>query len=79
VDPGHVVIIGGGVVGANAAKMAIGTGASVTLLDVNLSRLRYLDDIYGGRLKTLMSNRVVSVCDVLVNILQDFSYSHELT
>jgi len=58
VDPGHVVIIGGGVVGANAAKMAIGTGASVTLLDVNLHRLRYLDDIYGGRLKTLMSNRV---------------------
>jgi alanine dehydrogenase len=58
VDPGHVVIIGGGIVGANAAKMAIGTGASVTLLDVNLNRLRYLDDIYGGRLKTLMSNRV---------------------
>jgi len=58
VDPGHVVIIGGGIVGANAAKMAIGTGASVTLLDVNLNRLRYLDDIYAGRLKTLMSNRV---------------------
>ena len=58
VDPGHVVIIGGGIVGANAAKMAIGTGASVTLLDVNLNRLRYLDDLYGGRLKTLMSNRV---------------------
>ena len=58
VDPGHVVIIGGGIVGANAAKMAIGTGASVTLLDINLNRLRYLDDIYGGRLKTLMSNRV---------------------
>ena len=58
VDPGHVVIVGGGIVGSNAAKMAIGTGASVTLLDVNLNRLRYLDDIYGGRLKTLMSNRV---------------------
>ncbi len=58
VDSGHVVIIGGGIVGANAAKMAIGTGASVTLLDVNLNRLRYLDDIYAGRLKTLMSNRV---------------------
>ncbi len=58
VDPGHVVIVGGGVVGANAAKMAIGTGASVTLLDVSLDRLRYLDDLYGGRLKTLMSNRV---------------------
>ena len=58
VDPGHVVILGGGIVGSNAAKMAIGTGASVTLLDVNLQRLRYLDDIYGGRLKTLMSNKI---------------------
>jgi len=58
VDPGHVVILGGGVVGHNAAKMAIGTGASVTLLDVNLPRLRYLDDLYGGRLKTLMSNKL---------------------
>ena len=57
VDPGHVVIIGGGIVGANAAKMAIGTGAQVTLLDVNLPRLRYLDDIHGSRLITLMSNR----------------------
>jgi len=58
VDPGHVVIIGGGVVGANAAKMAIGNGATVTLLDVNLQRLRYLDDIHGARLRTLMSNRI---------------------
>ena len=57
VDPGHVVSVGGGIVGANAAKMAIGTGASVTLLDVSLPRLRYLDDIHGSRLKTLMSNR----------------------
>ncbi|MEC7640750.1 MAG: alanine dehydrogenase [Nitrospinota bacterium] len=57
VDPGHVVIIGGGIVGSNAAKMAIGTGASVTLLDIHLPRLRYLDDIYGARLKTLMSNK----------------------
>ena len=58
VDPGHVVIIGGGIVGINAAKMAIGTGASVTLMDVNLSRLRYLDDIFGGRVKTIMSNKL---------------------
>jgi alanine dehydrogenase len=57
VDPGHVVIIGGGIVGANAAKMAIGTGAQVTLLDISLQRLRYLDDIHGSRLKTLMSNQ----------------------
>ena len=48
VDPGHVVIIGGGIVGANAAKMAIGTGAQVTLLDISLQRLRYLDDIHGS-------------------------------
>lgn len=58
VDPGHVVIVGGGIVGSNAAKMAIGTGATVTLLDVNLPRLRYLDDIYGSRLRTLMSNKL---------------------
>ena len=57
VDPGHVVIIGGGIVGANAAKMAIGTGAQVTLLDISLQRLRYLDDIHGSQLRTLMSNR----------------------
>lgn len=71
VDPGHVVILGGGIVGANAAKMAIGTGASVTLLDVNLQRLRYLDDLYGGRLKTIMSNKVnireaLSTADLVV-------------
>jgi len=58
VDPGHVVIIGGGIVGMNAAKMAIGTGARVTLLDVNLSRLRYIDDIFNGRVKTIMSNKL---------------------
>lgn len=54
--PGKVVIIGGGVVGTNAAKMAVGLGADVTILDVNLSRLTYLDDIFNGRVKTLMSN-----------------------
>jgi len=45
VRPAHVVIIGGGVVGTNAAKMAAGMGANVTILDVNLDRLRYLDDV----------------------------------
>lgn len=54
--PAEVVIIGGGVVGTNAAKMAIGAGASVTILDISPDRLRYLDDIFGGRLKTQMSN-----------------------
>lgn len=56
VAPGYVVIIGGGVVGANAAGVALGMGARVTILDVNLDRLRYLDDVFGGRLTTLFSH-----------------------
>lgn len=56
VSPGRVVIIGGGVVGTNAAKMAMGLGAQVTILDINPDRLRELDDLYGGRLVTLVSN-----------------------
>ncbi|GGK15179.1 alanine dehydrogenase [Caldalkalibacillus thermarum] len=55
-SPGRVVIIGGGVVGTNAAKMAMGLGAQVTILDINPDRLRELDDLYGGRLVTLVSN-----------------------
>jgi len=56
VAPAEVVIVGGGVVGTNAAKMAVGLGASVTLLDINTDRLRQLDDQFQGRLKTLLSN-----------------------
>lgn len=56
VPPAEVVIIGGGVVGTNAAKIALGMGANVTIVDLNPDRLRYLDDIFGGRLRTLMSN-----------------------
>jgi len=56
VPPANVCIIGGGIVGINAAKIAIGMGAHVTLVDVNLNRLRELDDIFGGRLNTLASN-----------------------
>jgi alanine dehydrogenase len=52
----HVVIVGGGVAGVNAAKMAIGLDANVTLLDVNLERLRYLDDVFGRTLNTMYSN-----------------------
>ena len=55
--PGDVVIIGGGIVGINAAKMAIGLGARVTILDTNLDRLRYLDDIFRGTVQTLASNK----------------------
>ncbi|MEP7342954.1 MAG: alanine dehydrogenase, partial [Acidobacteriota bacterium] len=54
--PAKTVIIGGGVVGINSIKMAVGLGANVTVLDKNLDRLRYLDDIFGGQIKTLMSN-----------------------
>lgn len=56
VEPGKVVIIGGGVVGTNAAKMAAGIGANVTILDTNLDRLRYLDDILPDNVTTLYSN-----------------------
>lgn len=52
----HVTIIGGGVVGINAAKMAVGLGANVTILDVNTPRLEYLDNVFGGRITTLYSN-----------------------
>ena len=56
VPPGNVCIIGGGIVGTNAAKIALGMGAQVTLIDLNLNRLRELDDIFGGRLFTVASN-----------------------
>jgi len=56
VPPARVVIVGGGTVGTNAAKIALGMGARVTILDINLDRLRYLDDIFGGRIDTIASN-----------------------
>ena len=55
--PGDIAIIGGGIVGINAAKMAIGLGARVTILDTNVDRLRYLDDVFNGRVHTLASNK----------------------
>ncbi len=57
VRPGIVVIIGAGVVGANAAKIAMGMGANVTILNRGIDKLRYLDDIYGERINTLSSTR----------------------
>lgn len=54
---GRVTVIGGGAVGTNAAKMALGLGAEVTILDTNVDRLGYLDDIFGGRVTTLFSNQ----------------------
>lgn len=50
-----VVILGAGSVGTNACKIAVGMGANVTILDINLARLSYLDDIFGARIQTLMS------------------------
>lgn len=71
VHPGKVTIVGGGIVGTNAAKMAVGLGADVTVLDVNAGRLEYLDDIFQGRLNTLYSNvqnieESVRNCDLLI-------------
>ncbi len=71
VDAAEVVIIGGGIVGSNAARIALGMGAHVTLLDINPARLRYLEDIFDGRIQTLMSNehnirKSVQKADLLV-------------
>jgi len=71
VPPGNVCIIGGGIVGTNAAKIALGMGAKVTLVDLNLNRLRDLDDIFSGRLYTLASNaynieRAVCEADLVI-------------
>ncbi len=52
----RVVILGGGSVGTNACKIAVGMGADVTILDIDLHRLAYLDDIFGARIQTLVSN-----------------------
>ena len=54
--PAKVLILGGGIVGTEAAKMAAGLGADVTIMDINLKRLRYLDDIMPANVKTQMSN-----------------------
>jgi alanine dehydrogenase len=56
VAPAEVVIVGAGIVGSNAAKVAVGTGAHVTVLDINMERLRRIDDLYQGRVATLVSS-----------------------
>ncbi len=55
VEPAKVVVLGGGVAGLNATQMAVGLGADVTVIDRNIERLRYLDAIYQGRIKTVFS------------------------
>jgi alanine dehydrogenase len=64
VERGNVVIIGGGVVGLNAAKIAMGLGARVTILDINAERLAEIDDLYGSQIDTLMSNSA-NIADVV--------------
>ena len=69
--PGNVCVIGGGIVGTNAAKIALGMGAHVTIVDLSLDRLRQLDDIFNGRLHTLASNsynveRAVCAADLVI-------------
>ncbi len=59
VKPAKVLILGGGVVGTNAAKIAAGMGADVTILDVNINRLRYLDDVMPENVHTMVSNEYV--------------------
>jgi alanine dehydrogenase len=64
VRPAHIVILGAGTVGSHAARMALGMGASVTLMDINLERLRYAEDTLHGRLTTLYSN-AANISDVI--------------
>src|SRR5213594_3572720 len=71
VPPGNVVIVGAGTVGVNAARIAVGLGADVSILDVNPDRLRAVDDLFAGRVVTIMSNAfnlqaVVKRADLLV-------------
>src|SRR5881628_240560 len=71
VPPGSVMILGAGTVGLNAAKMAVGLGGDVSVLDINVDRLRHVDDLFGGRAVTLMSNsfnveQVLRRADLLV-------------
>ncbi len=71
VPPGHVVIIGGGIVGTNAAKIASGLRAKVTILENNPKRLRELEDLFGGRIQVIMSNtyniaKAVADADLLI-------------
>lgn len=71
VAPAEVLILGGGIVGINAAKIAVGMGANVTMLERSLPRMRYLDDVFQGRVTCLMSNdytieRLMESADLLI-------------
>jgi len=72
VKPAHVVIIGAGIAGTNACQVAVGVGAHVSILDVNPARLRYVHDILGGHVTTVMSNQAnieeeVTAADLVIS------------
>src|SRR4029077_9349702 len=74
VPPGNVGVVGAGAVGVNAARIALGLGAEVSILDVSLDRLRAVDDLFHGRVITLMSNsynldQVLRRADLLLGAL----------
>lgn len=71
VEPARVTIIGAGIVGSNAARMAVAFGADVSIIDINPERLRQIDDMFQGRVKTIISNpyniaEAVRKCDLLI-------------
>jgi alanine dehydrogenase len=71
VKPAKVLILGGGVVGTNAAKIAAGMGADVTIMDLNINRLRYLDDVMPKNVHTIVSNEytireMITECDLII-------------
>lgn len=71
VKPAKVLILGGGVVGTNAAKIAAGMGADVTIMDLNINRLRYLDDVMPKNVHTVVSNEytireLIKECDLII-------------
>jgi len=77
VMPGRVAILGGGIVGANAARLAVGLGADVTLLDRNPARLRHFDEVYAGRLKTRYSNAEnMAECVAQADLVIGAAYVH---
>lgn len=80
VPPGDVVVIGGGIVGLNSIKMALGLGARVAVLDTNLDRLRQIDDMFHGVVTTLASNQynlraALRRCDLLIGAVLIPGYS----
>jgi len=79
VPPGRVVILGSGIAGINAAKMAFGIGANVTVIGRNLQQLRYIDDVFHGGVRTLMSNPLniasaLKDCDLLIGTVAITGY-----